>query len=510
MALIEAGSEDNSPWIHLPVGYFRTMGNAKFDWCYKTQADPGIANRSIPWPRGKVLGGSSSINGLLYVRGQQEDFDHWHELGNIGWAWEDVLPYFKKLEKWEDPQKLSEKDSRGFDGPLAVSGMRVRRHIVDAWIESAINNGYESTKDYNGRKQDGVGYFQQTALDGKRYSSAKAYLHSIRRRKNLYVFTNSQVMKINFDKLKATGVSVKNKAKNLNINVGKELILSSGTIGTPHLLMISGIGEDKILRQNEIPIVKVLKGVGKNLQDHLQARPVFECYSPTLNKEIKNIFKLTKIALEYLFFRRGPVTLAASLGVGFLRTDDKLTRPDIQFHIQPFSMDRPSISGLHKFDGFTTSVLQLRPESVGEITLNSPNINDHPLINPNYLSTKHDCQTLVAGIKIARKISMLDPLKSLIIEEHAPGVNIKTNDDDAILRWARETAVTIYHPTGTCKMGVDELAVVDYRLRVHGMQSLRVVDASIMPRITSGNTNAPTIMIAEKASDMILEECNLT
>ena len=510
VALIEAGGEDRSPWIHLPVGYFRTMGNTKFDWCYKTQPDPGIANRSIPWPRGKVLGGSSSINGLLYVRGQREDFDQWRKLGNIGWSWTDVLPYFKKLERWEDPQRLKDKDFRGFDGPLAVSGMRVRRQIVDSWVESAINSGYARTEDYNGEKQDGVGYFQQTAHLGKRCSSAKAYLQSIRQRTNLSVFTNSKVTKLLFHKLEATGVKLKYKNKNLTINVKKELILSSGTIGTPHLLMVSGVGEEKILRKNEIPIVKVLKGVGKNLQDHLQARPVFKCSSPTLNKELKNIFKLAKIGLEYVFFRRGPVTLAASLGVGFLKTDDKLVRPDIQFHIQPFSMDRPSISGLHKFDGFTTSVLQLRPESVGEITLNSPDINDYPLIHPNYLSTKNDCQTLVKGIKIARKISMSDPLKSLISEEHAPGNYVKTSDDDAILQWARETSVTIYHPTGTCKMGVDSLAVVDYRLRVHGIQNLRIVDASIMPRITSGNTNAPTMMIAEKASEMILEECNLT
>ena len=510
VALIEAGGEDRNPWIHLPVGYFRTMGNAKFDWCYKTQPDPGIANRSIPWPRGKVLGGSSSINGLLYVRGQREDFDQWRNLGNIGWAWTDVLPYFKKLERWEDPKKLKDKDFRGFDGPLAVSSMRVRRQIVDSWVESAINSGYARTEDYNGEKQDGVGYFQQTAYFGKRCSSAKAYLQSIRQRTNLSVFTNSKVTKLIFHKLEATGVKLKYQNKNLTINVNKELILSSGTIGTPHLLMVSGVGEENILRKNEIPIVKVLKGVGKNLQDHLQARPVFKCSSPTLNKELKNIFKLAKIGLEYVFFRRGPVTLAASLGVGFIKTDDKLARPDIQFHIQPFSMDRPSISGLHKFDGFTTSVLQLRPESVGEITLNSPNINDYPLIYPNYLSTKNDCQTLVKGIKIARKISMSDPLKSLINEEHAPGNYVKSSDDAAILQWARETSVTIYHPTGTCKMGVDSLAVVDYRLRVHGIQNLRIVDASIMPRITSGNTNAPTMMIAEKASEMILEECNLT
>ncbi len=506
VALIEAGGHDRSPWIHLPVGYFRTMGNAKFDWCYKTQADPGIANRSIPWPRGKVLGGSSSINGLLYVRGQSEDFDRWRELGNIGWAWDDVLPYFKKLEKWEDPELINNQEFRGFNGPLSVSSMRVHRQIVDAWVETAVNSGFRRNYDYNGKTQEGVGYFQQTALFGKRCSSASAYLHSIRQRKNLSVFTESRVKKLIFDQKKATGICVKFKSRTIKISADKELILSAGSIGTPHLLMVSGVGPNDILEKKEIPVINALAGVGKNLQDHLQARPVFRCKSATLNKEIKNIVKLTKIGLEYLFFRRGPITLAASLGVGFLKTNKEFLRPDIQFHIQPFSMDKPSISGLHKFNGFTTSVLQLRPESVGEITLESPDIEDHPLIQPNYLSTEIDCRTLVKGIKIARQISMSEPLKNLIIAEHAPGKDVNLDDDSAILQWARETAVTIYHPTGTCKMGSDRFAVVDNRLRVHGMQGLRVVDASIMPLITSGNTNAPTFMIAEKAADMILEE----
>tara|TARA_Y200000002_G_scaffold381889_1_gene397176 strand:- start:1398 stop:3008 length:1611 start_codon:yes stop_codon:yes gene_type:complete len=506
--LIEAGGEDTSPWIKLPVGYFRTMGNKRFDWRYVTQSDSGIANRSIPWPRGKVLGGSSSINGLLFVRGQPEDFNHWRKLGNIGWSWDDVLPYFKKLEKWEDPEKSVDLDFRGFTGPLTVSPMRVKRKIVDAWVEAAINSGYQKNHDYNGKSQEGVGYFQQTAFSGKRCSSATAYLHPVRRRKNLSVFTKSKVKKLIFDKQRVIGVCISSKNKNFNISIGKELILSAGTIATPHLLMVSGVGPEDILRKKEIPIVSVLSGVGKNLQDHLQARPVFKCYPPTLNREIKNIFSLTKISFEYLFQKRGPITLAASLGVAFLKSNDKLTRPDIQFHIQPFSMDKPSISGLHKFNGFTASVLQLRPESVGEITLQTPNIDHQPLIKPNYLSAEIDCRTLVEGIKIARNISRINPLKRLIRDEYSPGKHIKFNDDDAILKWARETAVTIYHPTGTCKMGSDRLAVVDHRLRVHGIQSLRIVDASVMPVITSGNTNAPTIMIAEKAAEMILEESN--
>ncbi len=504
VALIEAGDNDSSPWIKLPVGYFRTMGNQKFDWCYQTHSDPGIANRSIPWPRGKVLGGSSSINGLLYVRGQQEDFNRWRELGNVGWAWDDVLPFFKKLEKWEDPRNLQDKKFRGFEGPLTVSSMRLKRQIVDCWVESAVNSGYSRNDDYNGTKQEGVGYFQQTAKFGKRCSAATAYLYGIKKRTNLSIFTKAKVTKIVFVRKKATGVCVQFEGRKLNIFSKKELILSAGSIGTPHLLMVSGVGPSKVLRSQEIVIVNALEGVGKNLQDHLQARPVFKCNSPTLNKEIKNPFKLIKIGLEYLLFRKGPVTLAASLGVGFLKSNSELQRPDIQFHIQPFSMDKPSISGLHKFNGFTTSVMQLRPESTGTITLKSSRIDDYPMIQPNYLSAAIDRKTLVEGIKIARKIAMTNPLKNFITDEHAPGKGINIEDDEAILRWARETAVTIYHPTGTCKMGSDPLSVVDHNLRVNGIERLRVVDASIMPEITSGNTNAPTIMIAEKASEMIL------
>ena len=382
--------------------------------------------------------------------------------------------------------------------------MRVRRKIVDSWIESAVNYGYSRCDDYNGKSQEGVGYFQQTASFGKRCSSASAYLNSIRRRKNLTVFTRALVKRVLFVKKKAQGVSVRFKNTNLTILARKELVLSAGSIGSPHLLMVSGVGPKDILSNNEIEIVHALEGVGKNLQDHLQARPVFKCNSPTLNKEIKKPFELLKMGLEYLLFKTGPVTLAASLGVGFLKTEEKMARPDIQFHIQPFSMDKPSISGLHKFNGFTTSVMQLRPESAGEITLKSPKVEDYPLITPNYLATEKDCKTLISGIKIARKISMINPLKDLIFEEYAPGKEIQSDNDDAILSWARETAVTIYHPTGTCKMGLDHMSVVDNQLRVYGIESLRVVDASIMPRITSGNTNAPTIMIAEKAADLIL------
>ena len=508
VALIEAGGMDNSPWIRYPVGYFKTMGNKEFDWCYYTERDSGISNRSIPWPRGKVLGGSSAINGLLFVRGQQADYDAWRNLGNLGWAWQDVLPYFLKLENWEDSEASCNTTYRGFNGPMSVSSIRLRRKIVDAWLESAVNAGYPRNLDYNGDTQEGVGYFQQTAKGGKRCSAASAYYHPIKSRQNLKLFSSVKATRIIFDAKRAVGVSILGKKVKQVVSARKEVIVSCGAVASPQLLMLSGIGPGKELKKNGIMVYENLPGVGKNLQDHLQARPVFKCNAPTLNTEIKNPLKLLGMGLNYLIRKRGPITLAASLGVGFLRTDKGQENPDIQFHIQPFSMDKPSITSLHKFDGFTASVLQLRPESSGEIALRSPLVDDKPLIRPNYLSTEKDCATIIKAIKIARMIACVQPLKNLICEEFQPGKNVQIDDDDATLDWVKNTAVTIYHPTGTCKMGNDKTAVVDERLRVRGMRNLRVVDASIMPRITSGNTNAPTLMIAEKASDMILEDAN--
>jgi choline dehydrogenase len=501
VALLEAGGRDISPWIHIPVGYFKTMGNPATDWCYQTEPDAGLNGRSIKWPRGKVLGGSSSINGLLYVRGQQQDFDHWRQLGNVGWSWSDILPYFKRSENWQD--KTGE--SRGVDGPLSVSHTRVTSKIVDAWLSAAVAAGYHSNPDYNDGDQEGVGHFQLTAKDGKRCSSAVAYLKPIKSRKNLTVFTKAMVNRLCLDGKKVTGVEARLNGKMTTINAGKEVILSAGAIASPQMLMVSGIGDGESLSRHDIEISHELKGVGKNLQDHLQARPVFKCSVPTINTEIGSIFKKGMMALQYAASRTGPMTMAASLGTGFLKTRPGLETPDIQFHIQPFSADNPA-DGPHGFSAFTASVLQLRPESRGYLELRSSNISDHPAIHPNYLSTKTDCDTLVEGIRIARSIAGHEPLKSLITDEYSPGESVKDDDYDAILDWARNTSTTIYHPTGTCKMGSGPDAVVDDRLKVHGLENLRIADASIMPTITSGNTNAPTIMIGEKASDMILED----
>lgn len=504
VALIEAGGKDTSPWIHIPVGYFKTMGNPGTDWMYVTEKDPGINGRSINWPRGRVLGGSSSINGLLYVRGQAEDYDGWRQLGNEGWGWEQMAPLFKRSETWEE----GETESRGGDGPLQVSHSRLKRRVVDAWIDAAVAAGYRENPDYNGVDQEGVGYFQLTAKDGKRCSSSVAYLRPAMSRPNLTVLTSTSVQKLVMDGRRVTGLKVKGPDGSKTIEAKVEVILSAGAIGSPQLLMVSGLGAADELGAHGIQVVKDLKGVGKNLQDHLQARPVFKVNVPTVNTEVGNIFKQALVGLEYFLKRTGPMTMAASLGQGFLKTRPDLSTPDIQFHVQPWSADKPS-EGPHKFSAFTASVLQLRPESAGHLELKSASIDDHPDIHPNYLATKTDCDTIVEGIKIARKIAEFEPLKGMISEEHAPGNDVATDDYDAMLNWARETATTIYHPTGTCKMGSDPMAVVDARLKVHGIDGLRVADASIMPKIVSGNTNAPTIVIGEKASDMILEDARL-
>ncbi len=502
VALLEAGPRDLNPWIHIPVGYFRTMGNPGTDWRYKTEADDGIAGRSIPWPRGRVLGGSSSINGLLYVRGQPQDFDGWAQLGCTGWSWDGVLPYFKRSETWKGPNGS---DVRGTDGPLSVQTSRLSRDIVDHWIEAAVSAGYKRAQDYNGLDQEGVGHFQLTMKGGRRCSSAVAYLNPARGRRNLEIITNAQTERVLFEEGRAVAVRARVKGQMKDIRARSEIILSAGAIGSPQILMLSGIGDPEEMRPHGIEVQAEVKGVGKNLQDHLQARPIFKTDLSTINVETDSFVKQIGIGLQYALSQTGPMTMAASLGTGFLRTEPHLETPDIQFHIQPFSADN-AVEGPHPFSAFTASVLQLRPESAGHLSLTSTKMDDHPKIYPNYLATETDCKTIVKGIQVARRIAQFEPLKSHVTEEYAPGADVAYDDEDATLDWARRSAVTIYHPTGTCKMGIDDMAVVDPRLRVRGVKGLRVADASIMPRIVSGNTNAPAIMIGEKASDLVLED----
>ncbi|MEP6064666.1 MAG: choline dehydrogenase [Paracoccaceae bacterium] len=498
--LLEAGPEDRNPWIHIPVGYFKTMHNPTVDWCYKTEPDPGLNGRTIDWPRGKVLGGSSSINGLLYVRGQPEDYDRWRQMGNSGWGWDDVLPLFKRAESNE----RGADDFHGDNGPLAVSDIRMHRPICDAWVAAAQAAGYPFNPDYNGASQEGVGYFQLTTKKGRRCSAAVAYLKPARHRDNLKIVTNAQVTRIKLEGKKVIGVEYRDKAgQTRTIRVNREVILSGGSINSPQVLMLSGIGDAEHLKANGIDPIHHLPGVGKNLQDHLQARLVYKCKDPTLNDEVRSIYDQARIALKYALFRSGPMTMAASLATGFMKTRPDVASPDIQFHVQPWSADSPG-EGVHPFSAFTMSVCQLRPESRGEIQLNGPVPTTYPKIIPRYLSTKTDCQTITEGVRIARTIAQHAPLSSKIASAFRPDTSLNLDDDAGTLDWARNNSVSIYHPTGTCKMGSDPSAVVGADLKVHGIEGLRVADCSIMPEIVSGNTNAPAIMIGEKASDLIL------
>ncbi len=501
--LLEAGAKDWNPWIHVPVGYFKTMHNPATDWCYMTESDKGIDGRKLQWPRGKVLGGSSSLNGLLYVRGQKEDYDRWEALGNKGWSFKDVLPYFKKSED----QERGADEYHGVGGLLKVSDLRLRRPIADMFIKAAEQIGIPFNKDYNGADQEGVGYFQQTAHKGFRWSTAKGFLRPARSRSNLTVITHAHTSKILFDetleKPRAIGIEFLCKGSLQTVKANKEIILSAGAIGSPQILQLSGVASKDLLGKLNIRVIKELPGVGQNLQDHLQIRLVFKTKQNTLNDELNSYFKQFKVGLQYFLKRTGALTLAASQIVIFTKTKAELERPDIQFHFQPLSADKPG-DGVHPFSAFTTSVCQLRPHSSGHLEIKSTDPLQHPAIHPNYLSDERDLEVAVESIKVARRIAEAPALAAEILDEYVPGREYQT--DEELLLAARKFSQTIYHPTSTCKMGNDDMAVVDDRLRVHGINGLRVADASIMPEITSGNTNAPAIMIGEKASDMILKD----
>ncbi|MGC6517479.1 MAG: GMC family oxidoreductase [Candidatus Puniceispirillaceae bacterium] len=500
--LLEAGGRDINPWIHIPVGYFKTLHNPKTDWCYKTQSEPELEGRSLDWPRGKGLGGSSSINGLLYVRGQKEDYDNWAQAGNIGWSYDDVLPLFKRSENYE----LGASELHGSDGGLRVSKIRAKSKISEAFIQSAVEMGVPYTDDYNGIVQEGVSYFDQTAYKGLRCSSAKAFLKPARHRQNLTIETHAHITGLVFapDNDKAViGVSYdqKKNAKSATLKAGGEVILSAGAIGSPQILELSGIGRGDVLQQAGIKPRHQLSGVGEALQDHLQIRLVFETNVPTLNDMINSAFGKLSIGMQYALLRGGPMSLGASQVAIFAKSMAGLDTPDIQFHFQPLSADKPGIK-MHPFSGFTASVCQLRPESRGHIHISTPNAYDYPTIFANYLSARADQLCAIRAVKFAREMTKMPSLSPFIVREHTVCGDM-TSDED-MLQVARRYAQTIYHPTSTCRMGIDPEAVVDPQLRVYGIDNLRIADASIMPSIVSGNTNAPAIMIGEKAADMVL------
>lgn len=502
--LLEAGGPDNNPWIHIPVGYFKTLHNPKTDWCYKTEPEAGLKDRKLDWPRGKGLGGSSSINGLLYVRGQAEDYDNWAQAGNTGWSYEDVLPLFKRSESYEPGSA----EYHGADGGLAVSKIRTKSQIAEAFIEAAVEMGVPRTDDYNGPVQEGVAYFDQTAKHGLRCSSAKAFLKPIRRRQNLTIATFAQTSRLLFDadnprQVIGAAFNQKGVARTAHLRPGGEVILSAGAIGSPQILELSGIGQPDVLQNAGVGVRHELAGVGEALQDHLQIRLVFETNVPTLNDMINSRFGKLKIGMQYAFGRSGPMSMGASQVAIFARSLPELDTPDIQFHFQPLSADKPGLV-MHPFSGFTSSVCQLRPESRGHIHICAPDPDVYPRIVPNYLSATADQLCAIRAVRFARAMAEQPALKPFVVREHTI-VNEMVTDEDH-LEVARQFAQTIYHPTSTCRMGIDDRAVVDPRLKVYGIENLRVADASVMPSIVSGNTNAPAIMIGEKAADLIQQD----
>jgi choline dehydrogenase len=502
--LIEAGGKDSYPWIHIPVGYYKTMHNPKVDWCFHTEKDETMANRSIRYPRGKTLGGSSSINGLLWIRGQSNDYDNWRQQGNAGWAWEDVLPYFLKSENNE----LGKSEFHNDDGPITVTNKKINLKMLEEFQNAAEEYGIPRTNDFNTGDNFGVGYFQFTTSRQKllklRCSAAKGYLNPIKKRPNLKITVNAHVQKINFEGKKAVSVSFYHNGRLTTIKANKEILLSAGSIGSPHILQVSGIGDSKKLKSHGISTVHELVGVGKNLQDHLMFRPVYKVKKlKSLNGKINSLFGNLLIGLEYIFNQSGPMTMGASQVCGFLKSDPSKATPNLQFHVQPISTDILGATKMHDFDGITPTIANIRPTSRGEINIKSNDSRDNPKIKMNYLSTQEDRDIAAKSLKIVRKIMLeTGAFKKYEPEEYRPGAHITDNEE--LVQAGSEHTQTIFHPVGTCKMGNGDDSVVDEKLKVRGIKNLRVIDASIMPNITSGNTNAPTIMIAEKAADMIL------
>jgi choline dehydrogenase len=496
--LLEAGGPDRNLWIHIPLGYGKTIADKRVNWCYETEPEPQLNGRRVFWPRGRVLGGSSSINGLLYVRGQPEDYDHWRQLGNAGWAWDDVLPYFRRSEGRIGP---GDEALHGRDGPLGVSDIGERHPMSEAYIEAARACGLPWTDDFNGPQQEGVGYYQMTARNGRRSSAATAFLRPAMRRPNLCVVTRALTTRVLLRGRHATGVAFRHDGVERMATARREVILCGGAVNSPQLLMLSGIGPGAHLQEIGIAVAHDLPGVGQNLQDHFQTRITYRCrYPVTINDIMMSPWRQVRAGLQYALTRTGPLTISAGTVGIFARTRPELATPDVQFLFILFSADKPG-EGLDKFSGFLQNCCQLRPESHGEIRLRSPDPSAYPAIFANYLATELDRRTLVEGLKLGRRIAAQPAMQRWIAEEHRPGPAAK--DDAALLEHARANGGSIFHPCGTCKMGGDTMAVVDAELRVHGIAGLRVADASIMPTIVSGNTNAACIMIGEKAADLI-------
>jgi len=496
--LLEAGPKDNYLWIHIPIGYGKTMFHKVYNWGFYTDPEANMHDRRIYWPRGRGLGGSSSINGLIFVRGQRDDYDHWAQLGNAGWDWNSVLPYFIKSEH----NSRGASDAHGADGPLWASDIEEKNELMEAIIRGAGELGVPRTDDFNRGDQEGIGYFQLFTRNGWRNSSAVAYLKPARRRSNLRVETDAQATGLILEGRKATGLRYRQHGVMHEVRAAREVILSAGSLQSPQLLQLSGIGPAELLRRHGIGVVHDSPGVGQNLQDHLQFRLMYRVAKPiTTNDDLRTLAGQARIGLKWLTRGTGPLGIGINQGGLFTRILPGSQTPDIQFHFATLSAEQAG-GKPHPWSGCTFSVCQLRPESRGSVEIRSSDPMQPPSMRPNYLSTEKDRICAVEAIKYARKLAATSALKPYLESEYKPGDLVRSDED--VLDFARENGATIFHPTGTCKMGSDRMAVTDASLRVRGIAGLRVVDCSIMPTLVSGNTHAPAVMIAEKASDMIL------
>ena len=500
--LLEAGGKDDYFWIHVPVGYLYTIGNPRTDWCFKTEPGPGLNGRSIGYARGKVLGGCSSINAMIYMRGQRSDYDYWAAQGLRGWSWDDVLPVFKRSEDYQHGAD----EFHGAGGELRVEERRVNWEILDAWREAAEECGIPKIAEFNRGDNFGNAYFQMNQRRGMRWSGTKAFLRPVLKRQNLTVRTHALVERVLLEardgRQHATGVAVRFAgAASTTLRARHEVLLAAGSIGSPQLLQLSGVGPPDLLRTHGVEVRLALPGVGSNLHDHLQIRSIYKVRNTvTLNRRARTLRGKARMALEYALFRTGPLTMPPSQLGAFAKSDSTQAHANIEWHVQPLSLDKFG-SPLHRFDAITPSVCNLQPTSRGYVRIKSADPAAAPAIAPNYLATEEDLRVAVAGLKFTRRIMAARALARFAPSELLPGLAVQSEAE--LRRAAGDLGTTIFHPVGTCRMGVDTLAVVDDRLRVHGISGLRVIDASVMPRITSGNTNAPTVMLAEQGAEFI-------